>query len=309
LITHDAQTRRTRSRGSSTTASAPGFFHQALGGRPSVVVRCHFTQQCRELLHACLPDRLRTGIAFEQRQCARTTRIGKHVAELRKDRYHQGMDLVFVAGYLITQVTVQADQFPIRRHQVGFECSLGELPHSRARAQWSWHRADPFWPAILVAGDTGGFALDAANRAHSHAAPIHGRVAGGASRFPGPLRTVRAPLSAHGSSPSRTARLLLLFVLCSSGGFAFYRQRVTVVTLLAVAQCPFRRSMNVLVAEEMNQNKVTVDILAPLGACMEVVHLEFFLIEERFSALWTPTMLSLRKLLFPTTCATRLLKS
>jgi hypothetical protein len=56
--------------------------------------------------------------------------------------------------------------------------------------------------------------------------------------------------------------------------------------------------MNVLVAKEMNQNKVTVDILAPLGACMEVVHLEFFLIEERFSALWTPTMLSLRKLLF-----------
>src|SRR6266571_4297143 len=37
LITQDPQTRRTRSRGSSTTASSPGFFHEALGGRASVV--------------------------------------------------------------------------------------------------------------------------------------------------------------------------------------------------------------------------------------------------------------------------------
>ena len=60
-----------------------------------------------------------------------------------------------------------------------------------------------------------------------------------ASLLPSPLRTVRAPLNAHGSSTSRTALLLLLFVLCPSSGFAFCRQQVTVVNLLAVAQRPF----------------------------------------------------------------------
>ena len=38
------------------------------------------------------------------------------------------MDLVFVAGYLITQVTVQADQFPIRRHQVAGNVAWASFP-------------------------------------------------------------------------------------------------------------------------------------------------------------------------------------
>ena len=56
--------------------------------------------------------------------------------------------------------------------------------------------------------------------------------------------------------------------------------------------------MNVLMAQKMNQNKITVDILPPFSASMEMVDLEFFIIEEGFSALWTPTMLPFCKLLF-----------
>ena len=54
--------------------------------------------------------------------------------------------------------------------------------------------------------------------------------------------------------------------------------------------------MPVLMAQKMNQDQMTGDVLPPVGACIEVVHLEFFIMEERFSAVWTPTMLPLRKL-------------
>ena len=47
----------------------------------------------------------------------------------------------------------------------------------------------------------------------------------------------------------------------------------------------------------MNQDKITVDILSPVGAGMEVMDLEFFIIEEGLSALWTPTMLPFCELL------------
>jgi hypothetical protein len=56
--------------------------------------------------------------------------------------------------------------------------------------------------------------------------------------------------------------------------------------------------MNVLMTKKMNQDKITVDVLSSLGASMEMVNLEFFIIEEGFSALWTPTMLPFCELLF-----------
>jgi hypothetical protein len=71
-----------------------------------------------------------------------------------------------------------------------------------------------------------------------------------------------------------------------------------VVKLLAVAQYPFRRGMNVLMTKKMNQDKITVDVLSSFGASMEMVDLEFFIIEEGFSTLWTPTMLPFGELLF-----------
>src|SRR5258708_2218801 len=105
-----------------------------------------------------------------------------------------------------------------------------------------------------------------------------------------------APTSS--SRTSRTAVVRVLVVLCLSSGFALSCQQVTVVKLLAVAQHPFRRGMNVLMAQKMNQNKITVDILPPFSASMEMVDLEFFIIEEGFSSLCTPTMLPFCELLF-----------
>jgi len=78
----------------------------------------------------------------------------------------------------------------------------------------------------------------------------------------------------------------------------FFCQQVSVVVLLAVAHASLSHGMNVLMTEQVNQCQITVDIFAPKRFCQAVVNLDFFLIEERFSALWTPTMLSLRKLLF-----------
>jgi hypothetical protein len=48
----------------------------------------------------------------------------------------------------------------------------------------------------------------------------------------------------------------------------------------------------------MNQDKITVDILSPVGAGMEVMDLEFFIVEEGFSTLWASTMLPFCELLF-----------
>jgi len=56
--------------------------------------------------------------------------------------------------------------------------------------------------------------------------------------------------------------------------------------------------MNVLMTEKMNQDKIAVDVFPSSGASMEMVDLEFFIVEEGFSALRTPTMLPFCELLF-----------
>ena len=56
--------------------------------------------------------------------------------------------------------------------------------------------------------------------------------------------------------------------------------------------------MNVLMTEKMNQDKIAVDVFSSIGASMEMVDLEFFIVEEGFSALWTSTMLPFCELLF-----------
>ena len=53
-----------------------------------------------------------------------------------------------------------------------------------------------------------------------------------------------------------------------------------------------------LMAQKMNQDKITVDILSPVSAGMEVMDLEFFIVEEGFSTLWASTMLPFCELLF-----------
>jgi hypothetical protein len=56
--------------------------------------------------------------------------------------------------------------------------------------------------------------------------------------------------------------------------------------------------MDVLMTEQVNQRQVAVAAFAPKGSGQQMVDLQFFLIEERFSTLWTATLLSLGQLLF-----------
>lgn len=56
--------------------------------------------------------------------------------------------------------------------------------------------------------------------------------------------------------------------------------------------------MNMLMAEEVDQSKIAVDILSTLSTGLKMVNLEFFLIEEGFSTLWASAMLSLGEFLF-----------
>src|SRR5713101_4066118 len=87
-----------------------------------------------------------------------------------------------------------------------------------------------------------------------------------------PLETVRAPLNAHSLSTSRTARLLLLFLLCSARICVFHCQ-FSVVELLAVSHSPFRFGMNVLMTEQMNQYQIAVTVFAPKRSGQQVVNL------------------------------------
>jgi len=59
----------------------------------------------------------------------------------------------------------------------------------------------------------------------------------------------------------------------------------------------FCHRMNTLMAEQMDQCQVAIDIFAPLRLCQAMVNLKFFLIEERFSTFGAATFLSLRQLL------------
>ena len=112
-----------------------------------------------------------------------------------------------------------------------------------------------------------------------------------------PLETGRAPLSAPSLSPSRTTRLLVLSLLCLSDACVFLCQ-FPVVELLAVTHRPFSLSMDLLMAEQVNQRQVAVAVFAPLRAGQQMVDLQFFLIEEGVPTFWTPTVLSLGQLLF-----------
>ena len=113
-----------------------------------------------------------------------------------------------------------------------------------------------------------------------------------------PLRTGRVPLRTSGSSTSRTSQLLLLIPFCPSSAFAFICQKLLVVELLTIAQRSFGLRMDVLMAKQMNQRKIAVGIFAPLRPCQQVVNLEFFVIEERFSAFRASPLLPLGKLSF-----------
>src|SRR6266576_855882 len=93
-----------------------------------------------------------------------------------------------------------------------------------------------------------------------------------------PLRTVLVPLKTHGSSTSRTTRLLLLFLFRMPIDYAFLCQQVSVVMLLTVLHPTLGLGMNLLMAEEMNQCKVAVDTFPPVGPSQKMVNLNVFII-------------------------------
>lgn len=107
-----------------------------------------------------------------------------------------------------------------------------------------------------------------------------------------PLRTVLVPLKTHGSSTSRTTRLLLLFLFRMPSEDAFVCQQVSVVILLTVLHPTLGLGMDLLMAEEMNQCKVAVDTFPPVGSGQKMVNLNVFLIEEGLSTFWASALLS-----------------
>src|SRR6266571_723544 len=90
-----------------------------------------------------------------------------------------------------------------------------------------------------------------------------------------PLETVHAPLSAHSLSTSRTTRLLVLLLPCLSRRALFFCQQVSVVELLAIAHASFCYGVNMLMAEQVNQCQIAVDIFAPKRFCQAVMNLDF----------------------------------
>ena len=63
-------------------------------------------QEPAEALHLGLRDGLRAWIAFENRQGGRPCGIGKDLREFGEQHHQQGVDLIFVAHHVITQLVL-----------------------------------------------------------------------------------------------------------------------------------------------------------------------------------------------------------
>src|SRR5205807_1794438 len=107
-----------------------------------------------------------------------------------------------------------------------------------------------------------------------------------------PLRTVLVPLKTHGSSTSRTTRLLLLFLFRVPSDYAFVCQQVSVVMLLTVLHSTLGLRMDLLMTEQVNQCKVAIGTFPPVGLGQKMVNLNVFIIEEGLSTFWTSALLS-----------------
>ena len=107
-----------------------------------------------------------------------------------------------------------------------------------------------------------------------------------------PLRTVLVPLKTHGSSTSRTARLLFLLLVKTSSSCAFICQQVWVVVLLTVLHSTLGLRMDLLMAEQVNQCKVARGTFPPVGPGQKMVNLDVSIIEEGLSTFWTSALLS-----------------
>ena len=70
------------------------------------MARCQFMQELAEGLHLRLRDRLCAWIAFEDRQSRRPRGINKDLCEFGEEDHEQGVDLIFVAHHVITELVL-----------------------------------------------------------------------------------------------------------------------------------------------------------------------------------------------------------
>ncbi len=67
-------------------------------------VASRISGECPQRFHLRLRDNLCAGIAFEDRQGRRPRGIHKDLGEFGEQDHQQGMDLIFVAHYVITKL-------------------------------------------------------------------------------------------------------------------------------------------------------------------------------------------------------------
>src|SRR5438552_80443 len=91
------------------------------------------------------------------------------------------------------------------------------------------------------------------------------RVAGRASLLPGPLRTVRAPCDAHGSSKPRAQPTARRLMSGRRNGLRF-------------------TAVDLLMAIQVRQFEVRVAVFSPVGTGHDVVFVKLFLVEEGLPA-------------------------
>src|SRR6266566_1128329 len=118
LVTEDLQAACASDDGNTRRGGMLGQGHYLLSRPASIMTRREFMQRGCNRLDPSRHERLRTGVALEEPQSRRPTRISEDLYKFGKQHREQGVDLVFVACHLITQLTMQAHQLPIGGNQL-----------------------------------------------------------------------------------------------------------------------------------------------------------------------------------------------
>jgi hypothetical protein len=111
LITEDPQTARTGRNGQATTHRVFCQSHQLLRRLSSVMTTTLLAQELTQRCWIGLTHGLGAGIGFEDGECGCPGGISEDPMELWKENHQQGMDFIFVAHHVLTQLLVQPHQF------------------------------------------------------------------------------------------------------------------------------------------------------------------------------------------------------
>ena len=109
-----------------------GQGHDLLSSPASIMPRREFMERCCNRLDPSRHERLRTGVALEEPQRGRPTWISEDLYKFGNQHREQGVDLVFVACHLITQLTMQAHQLPIGGNQLCWNIAPTSFTVSRS---------------------------------------------------------------------------------------------------------------------------------------------------------------------------------